>query len=106
MVIETNSGLQTRIDVLSQTGKEYDMKISVKKTKVIRVCRDENQRENAINLTIYDQVVEKLKQFVVCNHSSQMKVSLQRRLRIEMQWPIMHSRSECNKNKNSCKKTN
>ena len=39
MVSETEKGLQTIMDVLSKTGKEYNMKINVKKTK-IRVCRN------------------------------------------------------------------
>ena len=40
MVARTEKGLQTIMDSLSKTGKEYDMKINVKKTKVKRVCRN------------------------------------------------------------------
>ena len=37
MVAQTEKGLQTIMDALSKNGKEYDMKINVKKTKVMRV---------------------------------------------------------------------
>ena len=40
MVAETEKGLQAIMDALSKTGKEYDMKINAKKTKVMRVCRN------------------------------------------------------------------
>ena len=40
MVAQTEKGLQTIIDLLSKIRKEYDMKISVKKTKVMRVFRN------------------------------------------------------------------
>ena len=40
MVAQTEKGLQTIMDALSKTGKEYDMKINVKKIKVMRVCRN------------------------------------------------------------------
>ena len=37
MVAQTENGLKTIIDALSKTGKEYDIKINVKKTKVTRI---------------------------------------------------------------------
>ena len=48
---ETEKGLHTIMDALSKTEKEYDMKINVKKTKVMRVCMNESKREggNLIN---------------------------------------------------------
>ena len=51
---------------LSKTGKEYDMKINVKKTKVMRVCRNGSKREgdNSINILIEEQLVEQVNQFL------------------------------------------
>ena len=40
MLAHREKGLQIIIDALSKTEEEYDMKINVKKTKVMRVCRD------------------------------------------------------------------
>ena len=65
MVAQTEKGLQTIMDALSKTGKEYDMKINVKKTKVMRVCRNGSKREgsNSINILIEGQLVEQVNQF-------------------------------------------
>ena len=38
MMAQTEKGLQTIMDAMSKTGKENDMKINLKKTKVMRVC--------------------------------------------------------------------
>ena len=50
---------------LSKVGKRYDMKINVKKTKVMHVCRHGNKKEggNPVNITIDGQVVEQVSQF-------------------------------------------
>ena len=40
MVAQTEKGLRTIMDAQIKTGKEYDMKINVKMTKVMRVCRN------------------------------------------------------------------
>ena len=65
MVAQTEKGLQTIMDALSKTGKEYDMKINVKKTKVMRVCRNGSKREggNSINILIEGQLVEPVSLF-------------------------------------------
>ena len=65
MVAQTEKGLQTIMDALNKTGKEYDMKINVKKTKVMRVCRNGSKREggNSINILIEGQLVEQVNQF-------------------------------------------
>ena len=47
MVVQSESELQTIFDGLRKTGKKYDMQITVKNTKVMRVFRD-----NTINITI------------------------------------------------------
>lgn len=53
------------MDAVNDTGKLYDMKMNVKKTKVMRVCRDGNEqaRGNKLNIIIDGQVVEQVKQF-------------------------------------------
>ena len=50
---------------LSKTGKEFDMKINVKKTKVMEVCRNGSKREGGffIKITIEGQWVEQVDQF-------------------------------------------
>ena len=54
MVALTKKGQQKIMSSLSKTGKEYDTKINVKKTKVIRVCKNGSKREggNSINIMI------------------------------------------------------
>ena len=65
MVTQSERGLQTIMGALRKTGKKYDMKINVKKTKVMRVCRvgSKTEEDNAINITIYVQVAEQVNQF-------------------------------------------
>jgi len=41
MVSSSNVGLQRIIDALNKTSKDYGMKINIKKTKVMRVCKTE-----------------------------------------------------------------
>ena len=48
MVSQMENGLQTIMDSLSKTGKMYDIKINLKKTKVIRVCRSESNEKMKI----------------------------------------------------------
>ena len=70
MVTQTEEGLQTIMDALSKTGKEYDIKITVKNTKVMRVCRNRSKRKrgNSINIMIDRQWVEQVTIFVIWNH--------------------------------------
>ncbi|CAF1496207.1 unnamed protein product [Didymodactylos carnosus] len=65
MVADSEEGLQRLMDALSEIGKQYDMKINVKKTKVMRVCRKGSKKEggNPVNITIDGQVVEQVNQF-------------------------------------------
>jgi len=39
MVSSSNAGLKRIIDALNKTSKDYGMKINIKKTKVMRVCK-------------------------------------------------------------------
>ena len=52
MVAQTEKGLQTIMDGLSKTEKEYDMKIKVKKTKVMRVCRNGSKSEGGNSIML------------------------------------------------------
>ena len=61
MVSETEEGLQNLMNALHEKGKNYDMKINVKKTKVMRVSKD--KRAPPLNITIEGEVVEQVKQF-------------------------------------------
>ena len=56
-VEQTEKGLQTIIEALSKIGREYNMKINVKNTIVMRVCRNGSKREgcNSINIMIGEQ---------------------------------------------------
>ena len=40
LLVRPECGLQTIMEVPIKTIKKYEMKINVKKTKVMRVCRD------------------------------------------------------------------
>ena len=46
MVAHTEKGFHRIMKALSKTGKEYDMKTNVKKTKVMRVCRMETNHSS------------------------------------------------------------
>ena len=63
MVAQTET--QKIKDALRKTGKEYDMKINVKKTRVMRACGNESKREGGISLKIMieGQGVEQVHQF-------------------------------------------
>src|SRR5580692_4117045 len=60
MVASTEQGLQKVMNRLNETAKRYDMKINVKKTKVMAVSREEGR---AGNLTIDGHKVEQVKTF-------------------------------------------
>ena len=61
MVAETEEGLQNLMDALHDKGKNYDMKINVKKTKVMRVSK--NKEGTPLHITIDGETVEQVKQF-------------------------------------------
>src|SRR6218665_2304268 len=52
--------LQKLMDGLNRTEKEYDMKVNIKKTKVMKVSR---KREGVINITIDGEILEKVERF-------------------------------------------
>ena len=60
MVAYSEAGLQRLMDSLSAKCLEYDMKIHVKKTKVMKISRREN---DSLNITINGQEVEQVRQF-------------------------------------------
>jgi len=49
MTAASEGGLQKLMDGLNRTAKEYDMKVNIKKTKVMKVSR---KGEDEINITI------------------------------------------------------
>ena len=65
MVAQSENDLQKLMDVLSKTGKRYDMKINVMKTKVMRVCRNGSDQEggNVLKIMIDGEVIEQVKHF-------------------------------------------
>lgn len=63
MVATTEEGLQNLMDALSRTGELYDMKINVKKTKVMRVRKKIRADDPKINIVINGEVVEQVQQF-------------------------------------------
>ena len=65
MLAQAENGLQTIVDALSKTRRDYDMKIKVKKTKVVRVWMNGSKRlgGNSINIMIEEHQVEQVNQF-------------------------------------------
>src|SRR6218665_1727726 len=55
MVAAAEGGLQKLMDGLNRTAKEYDMKVNIKKTKVMKVSR---KIEGVINITIDGEILE------------------------------------------------
>lgn len=60
MVANSNAGLQRIMDNLNETSKEYGMKINLKKTKVMRISRNEGRK---ITINIAGEKLEQVKQF-------------------------------------------
>ena len=60
MVANTEAGLQEIMDRLVTTAKTYDMKIDVKKTKVMKVSR---KGDSIVNILIEGQKVEQMATF-------------------------------------------
>jgi len=60
MVAGSEGGLQKLMDGLNRTAKEYDMKVNIKKTKVMKVSR---KGEGVINITIDGEILEQVEQF-------------------------------------------
>ena len=65
----SNAGLQRIIDALNKTSDDYGMKINIKKTKLVRVCKSGGKK---MEITINGHRVEQVRQFVylgsVINH--------------------------------------
>src|SRR6218665_293118 len=57
MVAGSEGGLQKLMDGLNGTAKEYDMKVTIKKTKVMKVSR---KGEGVINITIDGEILEQV----------------------------------------------
>ena len=60
-VSSSNAGLQRIIDALNKTSNDYGMKINIKKTKVMRVCKTGGKK---MKTTINGRRVEQVRQFV------------------------------------------
>ena len=59
MVASTKQGLQLILDKLNESAKQYDMKINVKKTKVMKISRN----GGTMNIMIDGQKVEQVNKF-------------------------------------------
>ena len=55
MVAGSEGGLQKLMDGLNRTAKEYDMKVNIKKTKVMKVSR---KGQGVINITNDGEILE------------------------------------------------
>ena len=60
MVASSEAGLQRLMDSLVMVAKDYNMRINVKKTKVMKVCR---KGDGAVNITLEGQKVEQVMKF-------------------------------------------
>src|SRR6218665_829230 len=60
MVADSEGGLQKLMDGLNRMAKEYDMKVNIKKTKVMKVSR---KGEGVINITIDGEILEQVERF-------------------------------------------
>ena len=60
MVASSEDGLQKMMDSLDVTGRRYDMKINVKKTKTMRISRRGGVK---LHIEIYGNTVEQVKKF-------------------------------------------
>ena len=60
MTAASEGGLQKLMDGLNRTAKEYDMRVNIKKTKVMKISR---RGEGEINITIDGERLEQVDRF-------------------------------------------
>ena len=60
LVATTEKDLQNLLDVVNEKGRNFNMEMNVKKTKVLVISRDQNIR---VNLKLNGQVIEQVKCF-------------------------------------------
>ena len=60
MVASSEDGLQKLMDSLDVSGRRYDMRINVKKTKTMRISRRGGEK---LHIEIYGKPVEQVKKF-------------------------------------------
>jgi len=63
MVSNTEQGLQKIVQQLDETAEKYDMKINIRKTKVMKVTRNKNRLNNKITIKIKGQELEQVQKF-------------------------------------------
>src|SRR6218665_2224573 len=60
MVAKSQKGLQTMMDRLDRTSREYGMKINIKKTKVLKISKG---KETMVKINIGGKEIEQVKEF-------------------------------------------
>ena len=65
MIASSETGLQKIMNALNNTATKYDMKINIKKTKVMRVSRVGGK----VNITINGVKIEQVKSFKYLGHT-------------------------------------
>ena len=65
MIANTEAGLQKIMNALNSTAVKYDMKINIKKTKVMRVSREGGK----VNITINGIKIEQVKSYKYLGHT-------------------------------------
>src|SRR6218665_2221199 len=60
MVAKSQKGLQTMMDRLDRTSREYGMKINIKKTKVLKISKG---KETMVRINIGGKEIEQVKEF-------------------------------------------
>ena len=93
MVANTNAGLQRIMDCLDRTSKDYGMRINIKKTKVMRISREQGK---SVTVIIDGQKLEQVKQFCYLGSmiTEDCKCQNEIRRRIAMGKEAFNKRSE------------
>src|SRR6218665_984965 len=60
MVAKSQKGLQTMMDILDRTSREYGMKINIKKTKVLKISKE---KQTMVRINIGGKEIEQVKEF-------------------------------------------
>ena len=60
MLADSQKGLQKMMDRLNKISKEYDMKINIKKTKIMRISKG---KETTVKITIDGKELEQVGKF-------------------------------------------
>ena len=89
MMSHTNAGLQRIMDALNDAGKDYGMKINIKKTKLMRISK---QPGKVVKLFIDGyQIEQEYRHFVIWDQLLRKTEDQRKKSNVELEWQNQNS---------------